>query len=266
MQILVGGSIRRVLGREMLDAASQWPVCEVVPENWDPDDPSDIEALTSLNSRCRILLHSLSLNVLGPSRPDFVTRRVQAWSAILGLDLVTDHFCWSATDAHSLGVFIPPIDNIDVLKVRVRALKQAIGIPFGLENICLSASDRIFSSRYHQALAQVCRDEGVSTLLDLENLRLDAFSSGASVDELLSYYDDVEISGYHVAGSTEGDLVLDTHDQPVPEQTLQLLLKCFSARPRPVIYERDYALDVTEISDEIRRITAYLKRGLGTSD
>jgi uncharacterized protein (UPF0276 family) len=250
----------------MLDAASQWPVCEVVPENWDPDDPSDVQALTSLNSRCRILLHSLSLNTLGPSRPDFVMRRVHAWSRILGLDLVTDHFCWSATDAHSLGVFIPPIDDIDVLKTRVRALKQAVGIRLGLENICLSASDPIFSSRYHRALTQVCRDEGVSTLLDLENLRLDAFSSGASADELLSYYDDVEISGYHIAGSTVGDMVLDTHDQPVPEQTLQLLLKCFSTRPRPVIYERDYALNVTEIGDEVRRVSAYLEHGLGTPD
>jgi uncharacterized protein (UPF0276 family) len=139
-----------------------------------------------------------------------------------------------------------------------------IGMPFGLENICLSASDPIFNSRYHRALAQVCRDEGVSILLDLENLRLDTLAGGSSFDELLSYYDDVEICGYHVAGSTAGDLVLDTHDQPVPEQTLQLLLKCFRARPRPVIYERDYALNVTEISGEIRRIAAYLERGLGT--
>ncbi|THD61160.1 MAG: DUF692 family protein [Bradyrhizobium sp.] len=264
MDILVGGSIRKVLGREMLDAASRWPVCEVVPENWNPDDPSDVQALTSLNSQCKILLHSLSLNVLGPSCPHFVTWRVQAWSRILGINLVTDHFCWSATDAHSLGVFVPPIDDIDVLKIRVRALKQMIGMPFGLENICLSANDPIFSSRYHRALTQVCRDEGVSVLVDLENLRLDTLSSGASFDELFSYYDDVEICGYHVAGSTAGDLVLDTHDQPVPDQTLQLLLKCFSARPGPVIYERDYALDVTEISNEIRRIAAYLEGGLGT--
>jgi uncharacterized protein (UPF0276 family) len=238
----------------MLDAAAQWPVCEVVPENWDPDDPSDVEALTSLNSRCRILLHSLSLNVLGPSRPDSVVRRVHAWSRILGLDLVTDHFCWSATDAHSLGVFVPPIENIDVLKTRVRSLQQTIGVRLGLENICLSACDPVFSSRYHRAFAEVCRDEGVSTLLDLENLRLDTSSSGVPVDELLSYYDDVVIAGYQVAGSTAGENAQDTHDQPVPEQTLQLLLKCFGARPRPVIYERDYALDLDEIVDEVRRI------------
>jgi uncharacterized protein (UPF0276 family) len=250
----------------MLEAASQWPVCEVVPENWDPNDPSDIAALTSLNCTTKILLHSLSLNVLGPTRSHFVMQRVHAWSDILGIKMVTDHFCWSATDAHSLGVFIPPIDDIDVLKVKVRALKHAIGMMFGLENICLSADDSIFCSGYHRALAHVCRDEGVAILLDLENLRLDSLSSGVSVDELLSYYDDIEISSYHVAGSTVGDLILDTHDQPVPEQTLQLLLKCYGAKPRPVIYERDYSLDVTEISHEVRRIAACLERGLITPD
>jgi uncharacterized protein (UPF0276 family) len=113
-------------------------------------------------------------------------------------------------------------------------------------------------------LTQVCRDEGVSILLDLENLRLDSVASGVALTALLSLYDDAEISGYHVAGSTSGEMVLDTHDQPVPDTTLQLLLKCYGAKPRSVIYERDYALGVAEIDNEVRRIAAYLQHGLET--
>lgn len=264
MSILVGGSIRKILGRQMLDASSRWPVCEVVPENWDPDDPADVEALEFLNRTTKILLHSLSLNVLGPTRPDFVLRRLKAWSTVLDIAMITDHFCWSATDAHPLGVFVPPVDDLEVLKVKVRTLKQTVGMMVGLENISLSADDPDYCMRYHQSFAQVCNDEGVSILLDLENLRLDSVSSGVPVARLLALYKDAEICGYHVAGSTAGELVLDTHDQPVPEETLQLLLRCYRTKPKPVIYERDYALGVAEITAEISRIAAYLERGLGT--
>jgi uncharacterized protein (UPF0276 family) len=96
-------------------------------------------------------------------------------------------------------------------------------------------------------------------LLDLENLRLDSFASGLPITELLSCYDGVEICGYHVAGSTVGDPVLDTHDQKVPNETLRLLLSCYDARPGPVIYERDYALDLKVIGDEVHRIAACIE-------
>jgi uncharacterized protein (UPF0276 family) len=266
MSVLVGGSVRKILGREMFDAASRWPVCEVVPENWDPDDPADVEALGFLNRSTKILLHSLSLNILGSTRPDFVLHRLNAWSRALGIQMISDHFCWSATDAHSLGVFVPPIDDIEVLRVKVRTLRHTLGMKVGLENISLSADDPDFCMRYHELFTRVCNDEGMAILLDLENLRLDSVSSGIPATRLLSLYDDAEISGYHVAGSTAGALVLDTHDQPVSEETLQLLLSCYRARQKPVIYERDYALDVTEITAEVSRIAAYLERGLGTSN
>lgn len=264
MSVLVGASIRKILGQEMLDVSSKWPVCEIVPENWNPDDPGDVEALKSLGRSTAILLHSLSLNVLGPTQPEFVLRRLKTWSEVLGLNAVSDHFCWSATDAHSLGVFIPSTDDVEVLSVKVRALKQTVGIALALENISLSADDPAFCMAYHQALTRVCRDEGASILLDLENLRLDSAASGVALNELLSLYDDAEISGYHVAGSTSGEIVLDTHDQPVPDTTLELLLKCYDVKPRPVIYERDYALGVAEIDSEVGRIAAYLEQGLNT--
>jgi uncharacterized protein (UPF0276 family) len=179
--------------------------------------------------------------------------------------MVTDHFCWSASDAHSLGVFIPPLDDLEVLKLKIRTLKQAVGMKIGLENISLSAAEPDFCLRYHQSFARACHDEGMSILLDLENLRLDSVSSGIPAWRLLSLYDEAEICGYHVAGSTAGELILDTHDQPVPKETLHLLSGCYRARPRPVIYERDYALGVTELTAEVNRIAAYLEREVGAA-
>ena len=259
MQYLVGGSIRKVLGAKMLALASHWPICEVAPENWNPDDPADIVALTSLSESTTLLLHSLSLNVLGPA-PFFLTvQRVRKWSGILGLKIVTDHFCWSATEDHPLGVFVPPVEDVDIMQTKVRALKEVIGVMLGLENICLSSDDPVFNVGYHRALAQISRNEEVPVLLDLENLRLDAIASGLSPIELLSFYDEVDVCGYHVAGSTTGYPVLDTHDQAVPDETLRLLRGCLVRKPGPVIYERDYALDLKEIDEEVRRIAAFVE-------
>jgi uncharacterized protein (UPF0276 family) len=245
----------------MLNLASHWPVCEVVPENWNPDDPADLAALISLNQSTTILLHSLSLNVLGPTPAASVVQSVREWSRILGLNMVTDHFCWSAAEDHSLGVFVPPTEAVDILQERVRTTKEAVGITLGLENICLSSDDQIFTVRYHKALALISRNENVPVLLDLENLRLDSIASNAPLTELLSCYDSVDVCGYHVAGSTVGELVLDTHDQKVPDETLDLLLMCLGHKPAPIIYERDYALDLTEIGDEVRRIAVSVGAG-----
>src|SRR5690348_3787544 len=126
--MLVGGSVKRVLGQAMLELASGWPACEVVPENWDPHDPADRDALLSLNDSTTILLHSLSLNVLGPVIPAAAVACVREWADILGIKLVTDHFCWSMTESHPLGVFVPSTDAIEILQGRVGALKQALGI------------------------------------------------------------------------------------------------------------------------------------------
>jgi uncharacterized protein (UPF0276 family) len=259
MRPLVGGSLRKVLGPPMLELASRWRTCEVVPENWDPADSSDRAALSTLNATTTIQLHSLSINVLGPAPAVSVVERIREWSDILGIGLVTDHFCWSGTREHALGVFVPPVEEITALQKRVRAVKKGVGITLGLENICLSSHDPFFNAHYHHALAQISVNESVPVLLDLENLRLDALASGLSQDELLSYYDEVELCGYHVAGSSIGDQVLDTHDQKVPDATLQLLLKCYKQKNAPVIYERDYALDVGEIDEEVRRIGACIE-------
>jgi uncharacterized protein (UPF0276 family) len=244
----------------MLEAASRWPVCEVVPENWNPDDASDVAALAALNQKTEVLLHSLSINVLGPVPDRHVAERIRRWSDILGLTMVTDHFCWSATDAHALGVFVPPVEETGILRKRVRTAKDAVGLAFGLENISLSSDDRNFSLGYHRALAEISHLEGVSVLLDVENLRLDSIASGIAVEQLLSIYDGIEICGYHVAGSTVADPVLDTHDQRVPRETLELLLACHRRKQRPIIYERDYALDLNDIVDEVRRIANFVDR------
>jgi uncharacterized protein (UPF0276 family) len=261
MQIQVGGSLKRNLGQKMFDAAAHWPVCELIPENWDPDNPEDVEILKSLSRDTQFLLHSLSLNALGEMHSDFLTQRILAWGDILETYLVTDHFSWSATDDHSFGVSIPPFEEAGVLSRRVSALKKKLGRQLGLENICLSADDEGFCHRYHQTLTQICKEEGVLILLDLENLRLDSVASGAPVQELLAYYADSEIAFYHVAGSTECDLVLDTHDQPVPDQTLQLLLQSYRRNPKAVIYERDYALDIADIIQEVEKISCFLQQG-----
>jgi uncharacterized protein (UPF0276 family) len=155
---------------------------------------------------------------------------------------------------------MPPIETPDALASRVRALKASLGRPLGLENICLSTDDAGFCSRYHQTFIHICREEGLSILLDVENLRLDSIGSGIPMPELLGYYEYSTIIGYHVAGSRAGEMILDTHDQPVSDITLQLLLQSYKNKPAPVIYEREYALDIVEIQDEVNRITDWLKR------
>jgi uncharacterized protein (UPF0276 family) len=255
--VLVGGSFRRALRGRLLPVAERWPVCEVVAESWDPEDPADAALLERLASSTSVRLHSLSLNPLGDGPSEWAFARVTAWARRLRVESVSDHYAWTGAGDTQLGVFVPPIEPPEVRLDRVRELRDRLGLPLVLENIALPSGRDV--ARYHDELLETCTRAGVGVLLDLENLRLDGASARVPPAALADAYASVRIAGYHVAGSDVSPVVLDTHRHEVPAETLDLLRVAARRQPAPVIYERDFALDDEAIAREVGRIQSALE-------
>lgn len=255
--IAVGGSLRRALGNEMAAVAATWPICEVVPESWDPDDAADTAILERLADATTVALHTLSLNPLGDGPAPWALERIRSWAGRLRITSISDHFAWTGAAGIDLGIFVPPPRDVTDLVDRIERQRAAVGLPLVLENVAVPLSwDEVRG--YHECLVETCRRAAVPILLDLENVRLDAEGDTARVHELLAFYETADVTGYHVAGS---DVVerIDTHDQRVSDATLAVLQTCLRRKCCPVIYERDHALGVSLIADEVTNISSRVR-------
>lgn len=258
LAIPVGGSLRRSLRHALVAIAiAEWDVCEIVPEAWDPDASDDLRDLDGIAAGTLPCLHSLGLNILGDSPSDLAVDRTRAWRRRFGIHVVSDHFAWTGSGEWSLGVFLPPIEPAAALRARASTRRDQLGCELVLENIAVPSRDRSFVLRYHETLVRVCERESIPVLLDAENLALDAMATGAAIEELLAFYRDLPIAGYHVAGGEVVDgLPVDTHRHAVSSQVLDLVRRLARTRSAPIVYERDYALDAIAIRDEVRRLRA----------
>ena len=114
-------------------------------------------------------------------------------------------------------------------------------------------------------LTQICRETGAGILLDVENLYLNASNHGFDAYEFLDALPVGIVREIHMAGgvSVEDDalsrpLLADSHSQPVPDETLDLLAYVLKRQsPATIVIERDERLDkVDEIVDDLSRIRA----------
>jgi uncharacterized protein (UPF0276 family) len=148
-------------------------------------------------------------------------------------------------------------------------VQARVGVPFLLENIAYmfewpdsDMSDAEFASL-------ICRETGAGWLLDLENLRLNAFNHGVDPYEFIDALPAGVVKEVHLAGGValrqdqiklprglERPFLLDTHSHPVPEAALDLLDHALRRqRPAAIILERDERLDaVDEILNDLARI------------
>ena len=255
----VGGSLHRSLRHGLAAAVAAWPVCEVVPESWDPDDPDDIAYLENLDSKTRFYLHSLSLNALGDGPPEAIFERICRWRERLKADSISDHFSWTGAGGVHPGVFLPPVEGVGEIRGRVRRLSDRLGCQLILENIALAGRSAEEVLRYHEILLEVCSADSIPVLLDIENVRLDALVSGVPPERLLLLYDQVDVQSYHIAGSDSDGEIADSHRHACSQESIELLRRMLLRRRAPVFYERDYELDPGLIAAEVARLSQELR-------
>jgi uncharacterized protein (UPF0276 family) len=232
----------------------------MVPEIWDPESAEDIAYIEGLHGRTALYLHSLSLNPLGDEPATGALKRLRGWRRRLGIDFVSDHFCWTGAGGIHPGVFFPPVERTSEIRHRVATLRDRVECPLVLENIALAGRTPEAALRYHETLTEVCGIERIPVLLDVENIRLDAVAAGLSPSDLLRLYSGLEIGSYHIAGSDAEGEIADTHRHPSAPEAISLLRDLHARRPAPVFYERDYALDADLIAAEVARLDKELRK------
>jgi uncharacterized protein (UPF0276 family) len=255
----LGPSLKHALCDGYLEILRHSDICEFLVETWDPENPADVVRLLQINEKVRLLPHCITLNLLGDGPSPRSIQRVRKWIDVLGLDWISDHYCWSSFEAKASGLAIPPLVSVSECLEKVSRVRDLFGVELVLENIPTPFDEAHRVLAYHESLIACLKREGFGLLLDVENIRVDAVNSGLDPFEILKMYDGFKPKYVHVAGGGfNGILEGDSHDRACSDLTIQLLKSVPGVESLDVIYERDYALDTQEVDEEILRLRSHL--------
>ena len=106
---------------------------------------------------------------------------------------------------------------------RVRQVQDYLERPLILENPSSYVAFRASHMPEWEFLGRLAEDTGCGLLLDVNNVHVSGFNHGFDPEEYIRRLPHERIVQLHLAGPTDcGDLLIDSHDSPVPEPVWRL--------------------------------------------
>jgi len=222
-----GVGLRTVHYPHVLDRTARADWFEVISENFMIAGGRPLQILEKARELAPVVLHGVSLNIGGtdPLRKDYLSeleslirRFTPAW--------VSDHLCWGAIGgryAHDLLPLPYTEEAVRHVASRIRHVQDRLGRRILIENVSSYITYSISSMPEWVFLSAIADEADCGILLDVNNIYVSAVNHGFSPLEYLSGVSADRVGQIHLAGhSSQGDLLIDTHDHPVPTPVWQL--------------------------------------------
>lgn len=218
---------------------------EVISENFMIDGGKPRHILDQIRERHPVALHGVSMSVGSADGPDRdYLRRLKALADHLDPLFVSDHLCWTRIEGFNSHDLLPlpyTEETLDLVCANVTLAQDVLERKMLIENPSTYLRFTANSMTEWQFMDALCVRTGCSLLLDVNNIHVSAVNHGF---DALSYLDGVpadRVRQIHLAGHSKGkDLLIDTHDQPVPKSVWTLFAEaCRRVGPVATMIERD---------------------------
>ena len=222
-----GVGLRTVHYPHVLERTARVDWFEVISENFMIAGGRPLQILEKARELAPVVLHGVSLNIGGtdPLRKDYLSeleslirRFTPVW--------VSDHLCWGAIGgrfAHDLLPLPYTEEAVRHVAARIRQVQDRLGRRILIENVSSYITYSISSMPEWVFLSAVAEEADCGILLDVNNIYVSAVNHGFSPLEYLSGVSAERVGQIHLAGhSSQGNLLIDTHDHPVPTPVWQL--------------------------------------------
>jgi uncharacterized protein (UPF0276 family) len=225
------------------------------------------ERIRDLSRQTPVVGHGVGLS-LGTAVPpdDLYLDEVAEVLEIIGAPWHSEHLAFTKVPGRDLAQLLPlprTVETAECVINNLETVRRHIGKPFALENITYYFEYANSELSEVEFIKMICRESGALLLLDLENVYLNSrnhhYDPIAFIDSLPPNL----VKGVHVAGGTRLDkLMLDSHDQPVPDPVLGLLKHLLTTQmPDTVTLERDDRLDCfDEVLEDVRRLKTTIRQ------
>ncbi len=243
---------------------------EIVSENYMVPGGRPLAWLERFRERFPLVMHGVSLSIGGtdPLDEGYLDRlaelahRVEpAW--------VSDHLCWTGVQGINLHDLMPlPYTEEALAHVveRVRRVQDRLGRRILLENVSSYVRYADAQLSEWEFLAAVAERADCLILLDINNIHVSAHNHGFAARDYLDGIPVGRVQQFHLAGHEQGgQLLIDTHDAPVPDPVWQLYAEAVRrfGRVSTMIERDDHIPPLSELLAELdcaRRLAAPLWR------
>jgi uncharacterized protein (UPF0276 family) len=225
-----GVGLRDVHFRHLLDTPPQaWGVdwFEIISENFLDDYGFAAHVLDHVAAHRPVVMHGVSLSIGSTDPLDTAyLRKLRALADRVRPAWISDHLCWTGVNGTVSHDLLPmPLTRRSLAHVagRVRAVQDYLGRPLILENPSTYLEFHVSQIPEWAFLGMLAQDTGCGLLLDVNNVFVSAFNHGFDPVAYIEGLPAESIVQVHLAGpSDHGAYLLDTHDQPVPDQVWPL--------------------------------------------
>lgn len=231
---------------------------EVISENFMVAGGKPLHVLDQVRERYPVALHGVSMSIGRATglEPDYLARLKKLADRVKPL-WVSDHLCWTGIAGFNSHDLLPvPLTNeaLDLVCANIAQAQNVLERAIIIENpssYVTFAADELTEWAF---IAEMARRTGCGLLLDVNNIYVSATNHGFSAIDYLDGIPVDHVRQMHLAGHTAGEaLLIDTHDQPVPDPVWALYVEA-SKRIGPVatMIERDDNIPpLSELLDEL---------------
>lgn len=242
-----GLGLRREHYRDFLEGDVAVDFVEVISENFMVDGGRPLRVLEQVRAKLPVILHGVSMSVgsaHGLDR-DHLARLKMLANRVEPL-WVSDHLCWTRTNAHNSHDLLPlPLTRAAMNTVcdNINLAQETLGREMLFENPSSYLTFPDDEMTEWEFLTEMSRRTGCYLLLDINNIYVSACNHGFDPMAYLSGIPADRVRQVHLAGHTPGDIVIDTHDQPVCDAVWHLYASAMGMLGEvAVMVERDDAI------------------------
>ncbi|MDN3646486.1 DUF692 domain-containing protein [Pontixanthobacter aestiaquae] len=252
-----GLGLRRTHYQDFLEGDVPVDFVEVISENYMVEGGNPLRILEQVRTNMPVIMHGVSMSIGSADGLDrnYLKKLKQLADRIDPL-WVSDHLCWTRTSAHNSHDLLPlpyTHEALDLVCDNIDHAQTALGRPMLFENPSSYMTFPEDEMTEWEFIAAMSMRTGCYLLLDVNNIYVSAHNHGFSAEAFLDGMPLDRVRQVHLAGHTDGDIKIDTHDQPICNGVWDLYAKAMEKLgPVATMIERDDAIPpLPELLDEL---------------
>ena len=246
---------------------------EILSENYMVPGGAPLWHLDRIRRDFPMAMHGVSLNIGGTDalNRDYL-RDLKALVQRVQPGWVSDHLCWTGTRGINMHDLLPLPYTEETLRhvtERILQVQDYLGRRLVIENPSSYVAFAANQMPEWEFIGEMLRRADCALLLDVNNVYVSSVNHGFDPKIYIDAIPAARVQQIHLAGhETQGDYLIDTHDQPVCEAVWQLygytMQRCGSV---PTMIERDDDIPTLQILlDELDHARLVQARALAKAD
>jgi uncharacterized protein (UPF0276 family) len=200
---------------------------EIISENFMDDFGFARHVLMHVRKEVPVVMHGVSLSVGSTDPINYkYLEKLKALAEAIEPAWISDHLCWTGvayTNTHDLMPMPMTPESLNHVSDRVMRIQDYLKRPLILENPSTYLQFKASTISEWGFLSSLATTTGCGLLLDVNNVFVSATNHGYDAPNYINCLPHEHIVQMHIAGPTDcGDLLIDTHDQPVPSEVWKL--------------------------------------------